>query len=150
MKKDESPLNRAWPVEKPFCRDWRAGADDIDDFGHVNNVRYIDHALEVAWAHSEQLGFSMEAYKRIGVGCVVWRHEFDYLAPVLLNELVTIATWISQNDGKIRLVRNFEMRNQATGATVFKGTTKFVCVDMASGKPARMPRAFIDAYKVMT
>lgn len=150
MKKQESFKLRAWPIKNPFIREWQATSDDIDEFGHVNNVRYIHHALEVAWAHSNKLGFSIETYKRIGVGCVVWRHEFDYLTPVLLGEEVEIATWISENDARIRLVRCFEMRKKESGLVVLKGQTKFVCVDMASGRPARMPKAFIEAYKIMT
>lgn len=136
-----------WPVIAPFVQRRVAGACDIDAFNHVNNARYIDWANEIAWAHSELLGLSMEDYKRIGTGCVVWRHEFDYLAPVLLGDEIEVATWIAGNDNRVRLVRAYEMRNAATGRTVFRGTTKFVCIDMATGKPARMPKEFIDAYR---
>jgi acyl-CoA thioester hydrolase len=134
-------------VTAPFVRRRAAGAGDIDAFNHVNNARYIDWANEIAWAHSASLGLSMEDYVRIGVGCVVWRHEFDYLAPVFMGDVIDIATWIAESDKRVRLVRAYEMRNVASGKTVFKGLTKFVCIDMASGKPARMPREFIDAYK---
>ena len=33
--------SKPWPVSAPFIRDWCAGPDDIDGFGHVNNVVYI-------------------------------------------------------------------------------------------------------------
>jgi acyl-CoA thioester hydrolase len=89
----------------------------------------------------------MEDYRRLGVGCVVWRHEFDYVAPVALGDEIEIATWIADNDTRVRLVRAYEMRNAKTGAVVFKGRTKFVCIDMASGKPTRMPKEFVDAYR---
>ncbi len=124
-----------------------AGAFDIDAFNHVNNARYIDWANEIAWAHSKALGLSMDDYRRIGAGCVVWRHEFDYLAPVLLAEEIEVATWISENDNRVRLTRVYEMRNAATGRVVFRGQTKFVCIDMKTGRPARMPPEFIEAYR---
>lgn len=123
------------------------GASDIDRFNHVNNARYIDWANEIAWAHSAALGLSMDDYIRIGVGCVVRRHEFDYLAPVRIGEEIDVATWIVENDGRVRLVRAYEMLNAATGKVVFRGLTKFVTIDMASGRPARMPKEFIEAYK---
>jgi len=137
-----------WPVRAPFIKHWRASEDDLDGFGHVNNVRYIDHALDVAWAHSEVLGFSLDTYKEIGIGCVVWRHEFDYVMPVLVNDDILIATWIAENDGRIRMVRKFEMRHEKTNKIVLRGMTRFVCIDMQTGKPARMPSSFVDAYKV--
>ncbi|MEL7492128.1 MAG: thioesterase family protein [Pseudomonadota bacterium] len=136
-----------WPVARPFVQPRKAVAADIDDFNHVNNVRYIDWAMETAWAHSNALGFTMEDYKRIGVGCVVWNHNFDYKAPVLEGDEVLIATWIGSNDGRLRLTRCFEMRRADDGALCFSGETLFVTIDMASGKPVRMPPSFVEAYK---
>ncbi|MEX0645443.1 MAG: thioesterase family protein [Parvularculaceae bacterium] len=123
-----------------------AGAADLDEFGHVNNVRYIAWALDAAWAHSKALGVSFEDYQRVGVGCVVWRQEFEYLAPVVAGEAVDIATWIAENDGRLRLVRAYDMR-RADGARVFRGRTTFVTIDIKTGKPARMPSEFVRAYK---
>lgn len=136
-----------WPVANPFIQRRVAGAADIDAFNHVNNARYIDWANEIAWAHSNALGLSMEDYRRIGVGCVVWRHEFDYVAPVILGDEVDVATWIAENDNRLRLLRAYEMRNAATGRVVFRGRTAFVSIDMRTGKPARMPPEFVAAYK---
>ncbi|MEK7266828.1 MAG: thioesterase family protein [Pseudomonadota bacterium] len=136
-----------WPVSAPFILRRMAGASDIDAFNHVNNARYIDWANEIAWAHSDALGLSMEDYKRIGYGCVVWRHEFDYVAPVVQGDELDVATWIAGNDNRVRLVRAYEMRMVKTGAVVFRGCTKFVCIDMKTGKPARMPKEFVEAYR---
>lgn len=136
-----------WPVISPHIVRKVAVASDIDAFHHVNNSRYIDWANEIAWAHSNALGLSMEDYIRLGVGCVVWRHEFDYVAPVRLAEAIDVATWIAENDRRVRLVRAYEMRNAATGAVVFRGRTRFVCIDMTTGRPSRMPQEFIEAYK---
>lgn len=138
---------QVWPVADPFVQRRLAGPEDIDEFGHVNNVRYVAWALDVAWAHSEALGFSFADYQRFGVGCVVQRHEFDYLAPVLEGEGVDIATWIAENDGRVRMTRGYEMRRAADGALLFRGRTKFVTIDMATGKPARMPAEFVAGYR---
>lgn len=127
-----------------------AGAGDIDRFNHVNNARYIDWANDIAWAHSNMLGLSFDDYERLGVGCVVWRHEFDYVAPVVLGDEIEVATWIAANDNRVRLIRAYEMRNVATGKVVFRGRTTFVSIDMKSGKPMRMPKEFIEAYRPLT
>ncbi len=141
--------NLAWPVVDPFIEERVAGPDDIDEFGHVNNLRYPAWALDTAWAHSAVLGFTIEDYKRIGVGCVVWRHEFDYVAPVLEGETILVGTWIASNDGRLRTTRAYEMRRKTDGAVCFRGQTLFVTIDMKSGKPARMPKSFA-AYQPAT
>lgn len=140
----------AWPVTRPFVIRRVAGAGDIDAFNHVNNARYIDWANEIAWAHSGALGLTMEDYRRIGFGCVVWRHEFDYVAPVMEGDEIDVATWIAENDNRLRLTRAYEMRNAKTGAVTFRGRTKFVSIDMKTGRPARMPKEFIAAYAPQT
>ena len=137
----------AWPVANPYVERRVVSAGDIDGFGHVNNVRYIDWANEIAWAHSAALGLAFEDYERIGVGCVVWRHEFDYVAPALKDEAVDIATWIAESDGRVRLTRAYEFRRASDDRVLFRGRTKFVTIDMKSGKPARMPKEFIEAYQ---
>jgi acyl-CoA thioester hydrolase len=71
---------------------------------------------------------------------------FDYLAPVIEGEAVDIATWIAENDGRLRLARAYDMR-RPDGARVFRRRTIFVSVDMKTGKPARLPAEFVAAYK---
>ena len=104
--------------------------------------------MDIGWAHSIELGLPFSEYERLGAGCVVWRHEFDYIAPILLGEEVAVATWIAENDGRVRVTRDFEMRRVADGNVVFRGRTRFVSVDMQTGRPTRMPPEFIERYKV--
>ena len=136
---------QSWPVAAPYIRSRTVESADLDEFGHVNNVRYIHWAMDTAWAHSGALGLSFAEYERLGVGCVVWRHEFDYLASAREGDVIDIATWIAECDKRVRLVRAFEMRRH--GEVLFRGRTKFVTIDMTTGKPARMPREFIAAYE---
>ncbi len=139
-------MQNIWPVSDPFVQSRTVVNGDIDAFGHVNNVRYVAWAMDIAWAHTNALGLSFSDYERLGVGCVVWRHEFDYLASARAGEKIDVATWIAKNDGRVRLVRAFEMRRPADKRVLFRGQTVFVSIDMKSGKPARMPEEFISGY----
>lgn len=142
-------MQSRWPVANPFVQRRIAVAADIDEFGHVNNVRYIAWALEVAWAHSNALGVTFADYQRTGAGCVVWKQEFEYLSPVLEGEKIDIATWIAENDGRLRLVRAYEMRAAGDARLLFRGRTIFATIDMKTGKPTRMPKEFTEAYRPM-
>ncbi|MBT8471407.1 MAG: acyl-CoA thioesterase [Marinicaulis sp.] len=136
-----------WPVENPYLLRKRVTKDDIDEYGHVNNVRYVEWAADIAWRHSQTLGIGFSDYERLGVGCVVWRHEFDYKKPLLPDEEFVLATWISGSDKRLRVERSYEIRSATDGSLNFSGKTLFVTIDMRTGKPARMPQEFIDAYR---
>ncbi|MEM8988627.1 MAG: thioesterase family protein [Pseudomonadota bacterium] len=136
----------AWPVQAPFVQRHTVEKSDTDEFGHVNNLRYGQWAMDAAWAHTNALGLAFADYERLGVGCVVWRHEFDYLAPTFIDDEIAVATWIGEMDGRLRMQRCYEMRRAGDGALVFRGRTTFVSMDMKTGKPVRMPQEFVAAY----
>lgn len=139
-------LKTGWDFPNPFLHHITVEARHIDDFQHTNNVIYLGWMGETAWAHSKSLGMDFDLYRQLNRGMVVRRHEMDYFAPALEGDDVAIATWISQNDGRLRIVRHFQMRKAATGETLFRGLTEFVCINMETGKPARMPQEFVAGY----
>lgn len=124
-----------------------AGPEHIDEFGHVSNANYIAWAIDCAWSHSRALGFDYAAYEEAGVGCVVLRHEFDYIGQAKQGDAVRVGTAIINNDGKLRMQRAFELRRADDGALLVKGLTTFVCMSLTTGKAARMPASFVEAYK---
>lgn len=137
----------AWDVAAPFVQIIRVGAEDLDRFGHTNNVVYLTWLERVAWAHSQQLGLDFPDYERIGCGCVARRHELDYLAPTFAGDELLAATWIAENDGRLSMWRGYQIIRASDGRTVLRGRTHWVCVDLASGKPRRQPPEFVAAYK---
>jgi acyl-CoA thioester hydrolase len=142
----DGALKDGWDYPAPFIHEVSVESRHIDDFRHTNNTIYLNWMGEAAWAHSRALGIDFDTYRGLNRGMVVRRHEMEYLAPALEGQHVQIATWITSNDGRIRLTRDFQMRNAETGATLFRGMTEFVCINMETGKPTRMPREFVEAY----
>jgi acyl-CoA thioester hydrolase len=49
-------------------------------------------------------------------------------------------------DGKLVMERRFQLVRNSDGATVLRGRWDLVCIEIASGKPRRMPQEFLDAY----
>lgn len=135
-----------WDFPDPFIVRVTVKPDYIDDFRHTNNVVYLTWMAKVAWDHSKALGLDFEAYEKLGKGMVVRGHELEYLAPSHEGDEVAIATWITGNDGKLRLRRRFQMVNAATGKTLLRGRSDFVCIDILSGRPTRMPPEFVKTY----
>lgn len=137
----------AWDFPAPFVYEVTVEPQHIDDFQHTNNVVYLRWMAQAAWEHSKVLGFDFAAYKAINRGMVVRRHELEYLAATHEGDPVFIATWITANDGRLRLRRRFQMVNAATGATLLRGLTDFVCINIETSRAVRMPPEFITTYQ---
>ncbi|HCD16867.1 MAG: acyl-CoA thioesterase [Rhizobiales bacterium TMED83] len=121
-------------------------AADIDDFGHVNNVVYLGWIARAAWAHSKALGFDFAAYRDLDCGFVVTRHEIDYRAACPPDTTALIATWITANDGRVRLRRRFQIILQGTGTTLAFAMSDFATIKISTGRACRMPAQFATGY----
>lgn len=135
----------AWDHPEPFILPVRVDASCIDLMGHTNNVVYLKWLEDVAWAHSVALGLGPPQYEALGHGVVVRQHELTYLQATRLDEPLLLATWITAVD-KLSLHRAFQFVRETDGATVFRGRTHYVCVDIAQGRVRRMPERFLQTY----
>jgi acyl-CoA thioester hydrolase len=137
-----------WDSPSPFTLQLSVANEEIDEYQHVNNAAYVRWLDRCAWAHSTALGVSIEDCKRIDRGMAVLRSEIDYLAPAFLDERITVATWIVQNDGKLRVSRKFQIVADHSGQTLVRATVNYVCLILSSGRPARMPPVFLERYGI--
>jgi acyl-CoA thioester hydrolase len=124
-----------------------ASAADVDAYGHVNNSVYLRWLDEAAWAHSTALGVPPEHCVRARRGMVVWRSQLHYLAPAFAGDDLEVGTWLVFGDGRLRVDRRFQVRRPADGRTLLRGLLHYVCADLDSGRPRRMPPEFLAHYR---
>lgn len=136
-----------WEVEPAYQLSVRVGEADIDGLGHCNNVSYLRWLEQAAWGHSIALGLDLEAYQRLDRAMVVRRHALEYLGAAYLHDEVAVGTWLSAHDGKLNLVREYQMIRVQDRQTLLRATTQFVCVQLSSGRPKRMPAEFAQGYQ---
>nr|MBV6630740.1 acyl-CoA thioesterase [Oceanococcus sp. HetDA_MAG_MS8] len=136
-----------WDLPQPFVWSVQVPPSAIDIMGHVNNVQYLQWLERCAWEHTQHLGLSWERYQELGCGVVAIRHEIDYLRPAFASEVLEVGTWCTANDGRLRLRRQYQIIRPADGSTLVRAQTDWVCVDLASGRPRRMPDEFKTAYR---
>lgn len=135
-----------WDFPSPHIISIHVAAADIDAFGHVNNAVYVRWLEDCAWSHSNALGLDLAKYQELDRALVVVRHEIDYLGAALLDEELELATWIASCDSKLKLMRLFQLRRKRDGTTLLRAKTVFACIEISSGRPKRMPAAFVDGY----
>ena len=116
----------------------------IDAYQHVNNSVYLQWCDHAAWSHSLALGVSVEHCVALRRGMVVHRAELDFVRGALRGDNLTAGTAIVATDGKLRVTRRFEIRRGAE--LLASARIEYVCMNLDSGRAARMPPAFVDAY----
>ena len=136
----------SWDLGEPFLVDIEVGAQDIDGLGHANNAVYVSWMERCAWGHSQSLGLDLAEYRRLDRAMAVLRHEIDYLASAYQGERLQIGTWIVATDHKLKMLRRFQLLRPADGSTLLRAQTTFVCIELSSGRPKRMPPEFVTGY----
>lgn len=136
----------SWDYPNPHLLPLTVDDQHLDAMRHTNNVVYLAWVEQVAWDHSHQLGLNWDDYVRLGHGMVARRHELDYLAPTVAGDQLLLATWIISAD-RLSIIRAYQFVRQSDHKTVFRGTTRWVCVDLESGRPRRLPAEFERAYQ---
>ena len=135
-----------WDLPEPFTIDLRVSAEDIDGLGHANNAAYVTWMERCAWRHSQSLGLDLAEYRRLDRAMAVVRHEIDYLASAYEDNELQIGTWIVESDQRLKMTRRFQLIRPADATTLLRAQTTFVCIELSSGRPKRMPAEFIEGY----
>jgi len=121
---------------------------DVDAYEHVNNAVYLTWLDRVAWSHSAALGVPPESCLALRRGMAAQRIEIDYLRAAVRGDRIEAATWIVAADGRLRAERRFQIRRVPDGATLARARVDYVCINLDSGRAARMPEMFARAYIV--
>jgi acyl-CoA thioester hydrolase len=135
-----------WDYPEPFVVPQQPTAADIDGLDHTNNAVYVQWCEQAAWAHSVALGLDLDSYRALDRAMAVLRAEYHYLQATREGEELLVATWISAWDRRLSMDRKFQIVRSTDGLTVLRATVRFVCIEISSGRPRRMPAAFIEGY----
>ena len=136
----------SWELSNPFVIDIQVTAEDIDGLGHANNAVYVSWLERCAWRHSQFLGLDLAEYRRLDRAMAVLRHEIDYLASAYEDQQLQMATWIVESDQRLKMTRHFQLKRPSDNTTLLRAQTTFVCIELSTGKPKRMPAEFIEGY----
>lgn len=120
--------------------------EEIDLLGHAGNVHYLEWTLAAATAHSSAVGWDWPRYAQLGAAWVVRRHDLDYRRAAMLDDALTIHTWVSEirpasSTRRTRIERGTER--------LFEATTTWAFIDLRRGVPTRIPAEVRDAFTVL-
>ena len=137
-----------WDRSKPFIIDVHVNESHIDGYGHVSTHNYVQWMIDCAFAHSSQLGLPESRCAEMGRGMAAVDLQVQLRGAAYEGDCLQVATWIVESDRKLRLGRQFQIVNIDTGRTLTRGKCDFVCTNLDTGKPVRMPAEFVEIYRV--
>ena len=127
----------------PFIHEVEVVDSDIDNLGHASNLVYLRWVQEAALAHSTALGFPERAYLARGQAWVVRKHEIEYLRPSAAGNRLRIETRVATLK-VANSVRKTEIFRE--GELLCRASTDWVYVDLARGRPLRIPEDLRAAF----
>ncbi len=126
-------------------RNFRVRHYECDAYGHLNNANYLRYMQEAAFDASAAAGYGVLQYEQLGRLWLVRETEIEYLLPLYYNDNVAVTTWVI-DFRRYTSRRAYEFHNTADGSLVARGTTNWVFLDSASGRPAVIPTELAIAY----
>ncbi|MBX2966139.1 MAG: acyl-CoA thioesterase [Cyclobacteriaceae bacterium] len=115
---------------------------DIDELNHVNNVVYVQWVQDAASAHWLAL---TTPEMRSKYSWVVIKHEIEYFAPALLNDVLTVKTWVEKSEG-VRSERHVEFYRQSNQKPVVRAKTTWCLLDTATMRPRRIEADILNLF----
>ena len=138
----------AWERTNPFVIEVTVTAANVDGYGHVSTHNYVQWMIDCAFDHAASAGLPESTCRELARGMAAVRFDVDLLAAAYEEDRLKVATWIIKSDGKLRLSRQFQIINVATHKTLAHGNFDFVCTNLDTGRPVRLPPIFLERFIV--
>ncbi len=141
-------IGNLWVKPCPFVLKVRVEAADIDSYQHVNNSVYVRYLDECARENSKSMGINPDTASELGYGMAVRDSHVTYLAAAHLGDTLLVGNWMTKNDGRLRATRQFQIIRESDGVTVVRATLDYVCINIQTGRPSKMPALFKNHYEI--
>ena len=117
---------------------------EIDAQGHVNNAVYLSYfeVGRVEWLRAA--GLSYRELEERGYGFVVVEALVRYRRAAFFDDELTLHTELAD---LTRASMRFEYAVSRAGEALATGHTRHACVDLATGKPVRVPEEVLAAAR---
>lgn len=131
-----------------FTQEIIVAPQHIDIQNRVSNLCYVQWMQDLAINHSTVQGWGVERYEAEGHGWVVRQHTITYKRPALAGDVITAATWVAELASRQSL-RRYLFWRAADRSVLAEAATVWVYIDMATGRPSRLPASLQSAFEVV-
>ena len=132
-----------------FAYHHRVRDDEIDEQGHVNNLRYLAWMQSAAIGHSAAQGWTAQRYRDLGAGWVVRSHCIEYREPAFAADEIIVQTWVAGFQ-KVTSLRKYRIVRAGDEALLAIAETNWAFVGFQTRQPRRIPPELIAAFEIMS
>lgn len=125
------------PVPKVYTARLRVRHHEVDAYGFLHPAGYLRYLAQTAIDASAAAGFDAAWYTVFGAGWIIRRSILELKRAAIEGEALEVRTWV-EDFRRVRSNRRYEIYDR-TGAPCGGAVTDWVFVDMATGKPRRVP-----------
>ena len=142
-----APPRQAFPAAPPpppgtFKIHRQVAWRDLDALQHVNNAVYLEYieecGLQVIAAHE----WPWTRMAAEGFAIILRKNQIQYLQPARIDDELEIATWAS-GIKRSTATRHYTIQRVSDQALLAQVHSLGVWIDLASGRPIRIPSRFI-------
>ncbi len=121
--------------------EWR----DLDTAKHVNNAVYLNYIEDCGMQVAVHFGWPLSRSQSEGWAIVAREHHIEYKHPALLDDEIEISTWVTPN-GRITADRLYTITRPSDGLQLVQARTRWVWIDLQTGRPIRIPENFLNDF----
>ncbi len=122
---------------------YRVRFDECGPTGTLRSAAYLRYAQDVAWIHSERLGYDRDWYATRGIAWLVRGVELELFEPVRTGQALDLTTRVI-GFRRIWARRRTDVRT-VDGRLVARALTDWVLTDR-QGQPTRVPAEFLERF----
>lgn len=126
----------------PYTYTLKVKEAHIDGLSHVNNVVYLQWVNDISERHWNQLSLAKGLKEKYF--WVVLRHELDYLNQAVLDDELTLVTWVGESKG-VKSVRHVEIYKGDN--LLLKAASTWCLIDAKTLKPTRIKNDILDTLQ---
>ena len=127
-----------------FERTFTAGAEHIDELGHVNNAVWVQWIQDMATAHWDAVARPED---RAAFFWVVTRHEIDYRGNIREGEIAHGRTRVSGEPRGARFDREVQFVDDE-GKVMVSALTRWAMLDRETMRPQRITAEIAAPFRV--
>jgi len=132
----------AAPPPGVFSLRRRVGWSDLDMTRRVSDAALLEFVEACSFGVIAAFGWPAARMAAHGFAIILRRHQIESLLPAALDDELEIATWASDVK-RVSSTRHYTIRRMPDGALLSRVDTLGVWVDLASGRPIRIPADFL-------
>lgn len=120
----------------------------IDVNKHVNNVVYVQWMQDIAYAHSQHVGFDSAKLAEMGSTWIIRSHSVHYRRPALLGDTILAYTWVHEIR-KASSLRKYKFVRASDNSEIAHGESDWVYIDRHTGRPRIIDDAIVTAFPII-